>query len=50
MTLSLYMYSSQQMDLKCKELAIGGYFFPEHLPLLGECVWMGVCTYMWVCG
>lgn len=24
------------MDLKCKELANGGYYFPEHLPVLGE--------------
>ena len=26
-----------QVDLKCKELAPGGYFYPDHLPLL----WVG---------
>ena len=25
-----------QVDLKCKELGSGGYYYPEHLPVLGE--------------
>ena len=25
------------MDVKCKELGSGGYYYPEHLPVLGEC-------------
>ena len=24
------------MDLKCKESAPGGYYYPEHLPVLGK--------------
>ena len=25
-----------QVDLKCKELGSGGYYYPEHLPVLGQ--------------
>ena len=27
-----------QVDVKCKELGSGGYYYPDHLPVLGELV------------
>jgi len=31
-----YFYPPLQVDLKCIEAGNGGYYYPEHLPILGR--------------